>query len=59
MLNFGGIVAAILKMAIGRNFLTSGVNSGHHCLPTYQMLMISDNVEYLPPIFYVVFWQLF
>jgi hypothetical protein len=25
----------------------SGINSGHHYLPTYQMLMISDNVEFL------------
>jgi hypothetical protein len=39
MLNFCGIVAAILKMAIGRNFSMSGINSGHHYLPTYQFLM--------------------
>ena len=52
MLNFCGIVVAILKiMAIGRNFSMSGINSGHHYLPTYQILMISDNVEFLPPIF--------
>jgi hypothetical protein len=57
MLNFCGIVAAILKMATGRNFSMSGINSGHHYLPTYKMLMISDNVEFLPPIFYTVFWQ--
>jgi hypothetical protein len=25
----------------------SGINSGHHYLPTYQILMISDNVEFL------------
>ena len=36
MLNFCGIVAAILKMAIGRNFSMSGINSGHHYLPIYQ-----------------------
>ena len=59
MLNFCGIVVAILKMAIGRNFSMSGINSGHHYQPTYQILMISDNVEFLPPIFYAVFWQLF
>ena len=47
MLNFCGIVAAILKMATDRNFSMSGINSGHHYLPTYQILMISDNVEYL------------
>jgi hypothetical protein len=57
MLNFCGIVAAILKMAIGRNFSMSGINFGHHYLPTYQILMISENVEFLPPIFYAVFWQ--
>ena len=47
MLNLCGIVVAILKMATGRNFSMSGINSGHHYLPTYQILMISDNVEYL------------
>jgi hypothetical protein len=57
MLNFYGIVAAILKMAIGRKFSMSGINSGHHYLPIYQILMILKNVEFLPPIFYAVFWQ--
>jgi hypothetical protein len=47
MLNFCGIVVAILKMAAGRNFSMSG----HLYLPTYQILMISDNVEFSPPIF--------
>jgi hypothetical protein len=28
------IVVAILKMATGRNFSMSGINSGHHNLPT-------------------------
>ena len=46
MLNLCGIVVAILKMATGRNFSMSGINSGHHYLPTYQILMISDNVEF-------------
>jgi hypothetical protein len=50
MLNFCGIVVAILKMAAGRNYSMSGINSGHHYLLTYQILMISDNVEFLPPI---------
>jgi hypothetical protein len=59
MLNFCGIVAAILKMATGRNFSMSGIKSGHHYLPTYKILMISDNAEFLPPIFYAVFWQPF
>jgi hypothetical protein len=27
--------------------------------PHYQILMISDNVEFLPPILYAVFWQPF
>jgi hypothetical protein len=48
-----------LKMVTARNFPMSGINSGHHYLPTYQILMISDNVEFLPPIFYAVFWQPF
>jgi hypothetical protein len=26
---------------------TTGLNSGHHYLPTYQIVMISDNVEFL------------
>jgi hypothetical protein len=59
MLNFCGIVVAILKMATGRNFSMSGINSEHHYLPKYQILMISDNVEFLPPISYAVFWQPF
>ena len=59
MLNLCGIVAAILKMATGRNFSMSGINSGHHYLPTYQILIISDNVEVLPTTFYAVFWQPF
>jgi hypothetical protein len=46
MLNFCGIVVAILKMATGIIFLMSGINSGHHNLPTHQILMISDNVEF-------------
>jgi hypothetical protein len=57
MLNFCGIVAAIWKMATGRNFSMSGINSGHHYISTYQILMISDNVECLPPIFYAMFWK--
>jgi hypothetical protein len=59
MLNICGIVAAILKMATGRTFAILEINSGHHFLPRYQILMISGNVEFLPPIFYTVFWQPF
>jgi hypothetical protein len=47
MFNFCGIVVAIMKMVTGRKFSMSGINSGHHYQPTYQILMISDNVEFL------------
>jgi hypothetical protein len=47
MLNLCGIVVAILKMVTGRNFSMSGINSEHHYLPTYQIFMILDNVEFL------------
>ena len=60
MLNFLGIVENNLKMATtGRIFSMSRINSGHRYLPTYTILMISDNVELLPPIFYAVFCQPF
>jgi hypothetical protein len=47
MLNLCGIVVAILKMVSVRNFSMSGINSGHHYLPTYQILMILVNVEFV------------
>jgi hypothetical protein len=47
MLNFCGIVAAILKMETGRNFLMSEINSGHHNLPTYEISLKSNNVEFV------------
>jgi 5-carboxymethyl-2-hydroxymuconate isomerase len=47
MLNLRDIVEAILKMATGRNFSMSGINSGHHDLPTYEMALKSDNVEFV------------
>ena len=47
MLNFCGIVVPILNMATGRNFSMSGINSGHHILPTYEMSLKSDNVEFV------------
>ena len=50
MLNLCGIVVAILKMATGRNFSMSGINSGHHNLPTYQMTLKSENVEFVAAI---------
>jgi 5-carboxymethyl-2-hydroxymuconate isomerase len=34
-------------MAITRNFSMSEINSGHHNLPTYEMSMKSDNVEFV------------
>jgi hypothetical protein len=40
-------MAAILKMAIDRKFSMSGINSGHHNLPTYEMALKSDNVEFV------------
>jgi hypothetical protein len=30
-----------------RNCSMSGINSGHYYLPTYQIVMISDNVDFL------------
>ena len=47
MLNFCSIVMAILKMETGRNFSKSGINSGHHSLPTYQTSLKSTNVEFV------------
>jgi 5-carboxymethyl-2-hydroxymuconate isomerase len=47
MLNLCGIVVAIFKMATGRKFSMSGINSGHHNLPTYEMALKSDNVEFV------------
>ena len=47
LLNLCGIVTVILKMATVRNCSMSGINSENHYLPTYQILMISDNVEFL------------
>jgi hypothetical protein len=47
MLNWCGIVVAILKMEIGRNFLMLGINSGHHNLPTYEISLKSNNVEFV------------
>jgi hypothetical protein len=47
MLNFCSIVAAILKMEIGRNFSMSEIKSGHHNLPTYEISLKSNNVEFV------------
>jgi hypothetical protein len=47
MLIFCDIVAAILKMATSGNCSMTRLNAGHHYLHTYQIVMISDNVEFL------------
>jgi hypothetical protein len=47
MLNLCGIVVAILKMATGRILSMSGIDSGHHNLPTNEMSLKSDNVEFV------------
>jgi len=47
MLIFYGIVAVILKMETCRHFSMSGINSGHHDLPTYEMALKSDNVKFV------------
>ena len=47
MLNICGIVVAILKMETGRIFSMSGINSGHHNLPTYEISLKSNNVEFV------------
>jgi hypothetical protein len=47
MLNFCDISAAILKMATCRNFSMSGINSGHHNLPTYEMTLKLDNLDFV------------
>ena len=31
----------------GRNFAMSGINSGHHNLPKYEISLKSDNVEFV------------
>ena len=40
-------MVAILKMATSRNCSMSGINLGHHYLTIYQIVMISDNVNFL------------
>ena len=40
-------LVAILKMETGRNFSMSGINSGHHNLPTYEISLKSNNVEFV------------
>jgi hypothetical protein len=41
-------MSAIFKMAVtGRNFSMSGIISGHHNLPTFEMSLTSNNVEFV------------
>ena len=47
MLNFCDIVVAILKMATSKNCSMSGINSGNHNLPKYEMALKSENVEFV------------
>ena len=47
MLNLCGIVVGSLKMMTARNFSLSGINSGLHNLPTYEMSLKSYNVEFV------------
>jgi hypothetical protein len=47
MLNFCGIVAAILKMETGKKFSMTGINSVHHNLPPYEISLKSHNVEFV------------
>ena len=47
MVNFCGIVVAILKMETGRNSSISEIHSGHDNLPTYDISLKSNNVEFL------------
>ena len=46
-MNLCDIVATILKMVTVRNCSMSGINPGHHNLPTYEMSLKSDNVEFV------------
>jgi hypothetical protein len=40
-------MAAILKMATARNVSMLGIYSGHQNLPTYEMSLKSENVEFV------------
>ena len=41
------VIVVVFKMETGRNFSMSGINSGHHNLPTYEISLKSDNVEFV------------
>ena len=46
MLNCCGIAVTILKIETGKKKLMSGINSGDHNLPTYEISLKSNNVEF-------------
>ena len=56
MLNLWGIVVAIFKMANSRNFSMSGINSGHHNLPTYEMSLKSEKC-WICALLWQPFWK--
>jgi hypothetical protein len=43
----GGKFVEVHENCTARNFSMSGINSGHHNLPTYEMSLKSDNVEFV------------
>jgi hypothetical protein len=47
MLNLCDIVVAILKMVTAKKIMMTGINSGHHNLPTYEISLKWDNVEFV------------
>jgi hypothetical protein len=47
MLNFCGTAAAILKMTTVINFSMAGIYSGNYNLPTYEMSLKSDKIEFV------------
>jgi hypothetical protein len=44
MLNLCGIVVAILRMATGRNFSISGINSGHRPISSQFGMWVDNDV---------------
>jgi hypothetical protein len=58
MLNFCGIVAAILKMETGRNFSMSGINSGHHTFSYFNPCEQATRIEAveIPLLKYLASW---
>jgi hypothetical protein len=47
VLNWFPTLKNFYRSPFSRNCSMSGINSGHHYLPTYKIVMISDNVELL------------